>query len=390
MRRKEIVLYDKYVSYEDAHEIEETHDVLQMALPGQSYLVEKLNKVNTNQVTGEALKKIALGGKGGMGSQGDARDQDKQVDASSRVMVLSPPSQEAFDYNVSLDKVAVRFGDGTVEYLYQGESYTSKTYCPSRIFGEKDVKGWIETTKRLGRDYDDFSHTAQWDASDWHRKNEEFLTGESLEWSRRLYDELCGYKGAWKYVGLEGREHRRYRISIVNTLNLPLGKYYPSRYCELEQKAEWHKRNPEEAEKKAPPSWGDELSVARHHKNLYKAANRLWMDGDEEAFDKWMVESNNDHAYYVMWSLGKLKQHDWWPKAGGMVKYAGCWRDEESLKYPAQKLIRAEDESMDPDVKSVYLAELTKRGKMKYVEASPKLGDNSAEVKRNKHLNRLR
>ena len=97
--------------YEDDHDIEKDHDVIIMALPGQSYLKETMHKVSTTQVTGEALKKVALGGKGGMGSQGDAREQDKQVLSAARVMVLSDPSQEAFDHNANLDRVVVGFNE---------------------------------------------------------------------------------------------------------------------------------------------------------------------------------------------------------------------------------------------------------------------------------------
>lgn len=303
MSRKRIELEGRHVTYEDDWSVEENHDVIQMTLPGQSYLKETMHKVSTTQVTGEALKKVALGGKGGMGSQGDAREQDKQVLSTARVMVLSDPSQEVFDHNAALDRVAVKFNENLpTEYLhsswgvegmpeYMGEDlgkttvtyinnkdeevtqeidryktsiqyidkeniekYSRMIYCPSRILGEKKVKGWIELTKSFGRDYDEFSHSDTWDAADsmammekmyseWDA-NIEFatqlgtaidspcpITLKQLTVARERYDETCNYKGAWKYCRDEfdyedgqwirniKTKARRYMLHIVNTLN---------------------------------------------------------------------------------------------------------------------------------------------------------------------------
>ena len=106
------------------------------ALEGQIYLKETFHKVNTNQVTGEALKKVSVEGKGGFGSQGDARDQEKQVDVSARVMVLSDPSQEAFNHNTALEQVVVGWDEnGKAVYLNKGETITQRRYVPSHLFG---------------------------------------------------------------------------------------------------------------------------------------------------------------------------------------------------------------------------------------------------------------
>ena len=221
-----------YTSYEDKQSLEETHDMLRTTLPGQSYLKVPMNKVSTTQVTGEALKKISVGGKGGFGSQGDARDQEKQVIVGSRVMVLSDPSQEVFNHNASLEKIVYGWDDkGKPMYLHHGDKVTTKRHVPSHLFGDKKIKGMTEFTKSHGRDYDEFAHSGNWDASDAHRAlemsyanalmfNGTSVSLEQLEDARELYDELCNYRGAWKYVGVNGVEHRRYVIYIENTLNL--------------------------------------------------------------------------------------------------------------------------------------------------------------------------
>ena len=216
----------------DKQSLGDTHEMLVKALPGQSYVKETMHKVSTTQVTGEALKKISVGGKGGFGSQGDARDQEKQVIVTSRVMVMSDPVQEVFNHNASLEKIVGGWDDkGRPIYIKQGESLKTRKYVPSHLFGDPTIKGWIEFTKSHGRDYDEFSHSGSWDASDAQRGiemsyinglmfNNTCISQEDLDRTRALYDELCGYKDAWKYLGIDGAEHRRYVIYIYNTLNL--------------------------------------------------------------------------------------------------------------------------------------------------------------------------
>ncbi len=321
----------------DDYGLENTHDVLVLAKSGQSYIKEAFDKTSTTQVTGEALKKVSAGGKGGFSSSGDAREQDKQVDVTSRVMVMSSPSQEAFNHNVSLKKVAIKFGQNeprgdktvgditysprnTVEYRYEGETYTENVFIPSHLFGEKEIKGNVEITKTLGRDYDDFAHSGNWDPSDRQRvieklyaewdTNKEFvanlglptagdcpITAEMIKSSRNLYDELCGYSGAWKYLGLNGAEHRRYRIAIINTLNQDTPKTKPDPKKET-------RRN---------TTWTDEMSHARHHRGLYGfvTANYRLNNDDPEILAKWLDDHTPDHAYYVMHSLPTDSVEDW-------------------------------------------------------------------------------
>ena len=181
MAKKKEIYNGIYKTYEDQQSLEETHDMLVKALPGQSYILEPLNKVSTTQVTGDALMKVAVGGKGGFaaGTAGDVREKKKELNAEL----------------IRMEK---------------------KEIWMQRLI--------VMHTLGLERDYDDFTYQNDLDASD-HMRNAEFLlSGESLERIRKTYDEICGYRGAWRYVGLEGREHRRYRIYVYNTLNLNTAK----------------------------------------------------------------------------------------------------------------------------------------------------------------------
>ena len=213
-------------------EFADSHDMLTEALQGQVYLKAKFNKVNTNQVTGEALKKVSVGGKGGFGSQGDARDQEKQVQATARVMVMCGPTQEIFDYNALLEKKVVGWDEnGKPIYIKQGESYSYEKFVPSHIFGEKKIKGLTKFTTSHGRDYDEFVHSNQLDPADCQAYNEFFEI--DLERTRALYDELCGYKDAWKFCRddmewVDGQwvdevrryKARRYLFEVHNLINL--------------------------------------------------------------------------------------------------------------------------------------------------------------------------
>ena len=350
-------------------EFDKTHEMLIPLLDGQIYLKETFNKVNTNQVTGEALKKVSVGGKGGFGSQGDARDAAKQVDVTSRVMVLSGPSQEAFDHNASLDKIVIgwRKDNGRAIYLNNGESVVKRRFVPSHLFGSKEIKGWKEFVKSHGRDYDEFAHTAEWDASDSHRfiefMHKENIFGHSIDVDidsiREEYDELCGYKGAWKYVGIDGAEHRRYRFTIASEINIS-GEKPSLRY------------------NGGIPSWTDEHSTSRHHRDLYGfvTANYRLNNDDPQVLKDWLVEHNNDHGYYVMWLLEQQKPEMWSP-----IKPI-----VEQKVYPANKSIKAKRVRMSPeyeakrdrvdeltshlykDLKVVYRWEGTSKGKIRFLD----------------------
>ena len=257
------------VTYVDEQSLGETHDMIVKALPGQSYVKETMHKISTTQVTGEAIKKISVGGKGGMASGSDARDSVKEVDVTTRVMVLSDPSQTVFDHNASLEKKCVGFDDkGKPIYVGEGESYIQKIYDPSHLFGDnKNIKGDIEFTRTHGRDFDEFSHSNNLDPSDHQQAfemtylNEQFLgleeniTLKQLEALRERYDYICGYVGAWKYVGVNGAEHRRYTIHIENTLNFDTKK--PKK--EVYQAVGWQ--------------WDQEMPHSHHISSPYFATN---------------------------------------------------------------------------------------------------------------------
>lgn len=182
MAKKKETYNGKYRTYEDQQSLGETHDMLVEALPGQSYILEPLHKVSTTQVTGDALMKVAVGGKGGFaaGTAGDVREKKKELNAEL----------------IRMEKKEI--------WMQRLE---------------------VMHTLGIDRDYDDFTHQSELDASDYMRNAEFLLKGtEELLEIRKWYEEVCGYYGAWRYVGLEGREHRRYRIFIENTLNLNTSK----------------------------------------------------------------------------------------------------------------------------------------------------------------------
>ena len=147
------------------------------------------------------------------------------------------------------------------------------------------------------------------------------ISKEMLDGTRELYDELCGYRGAWKYLGLNGAEHRRYRISIINTLNTNDAKSYSvwknddgsigraEIIKDREPVLKWLDDNG--IIRKDIKFWPSEYSIARHHNDLHKIMNIVGrIDNQEEAdavLREWMLEHTADHSYYVMWFLDNLK-----------------------------------------------------------------------------------
>ena len=220
-----------HVSYEDDHSLAETHDIIVKALPGQSYLKEALHKVSTTQVTGDSLMKVSVGGKGGFGSQGDVREQTKELNAdvirmekkeffAQSLEVMQSASDGKLD-EVSHDdwtnkhraRMKAKHGEGRdyfdfnyqsacdprdlldmMEYLYETQDFRGhvdmKPFKMTQIQGGKPVEVTVDFNRRI--------------------------TKKTLERARNRYDELCGYIGAWKHAD------RRYKITIVNTLNLDI------------------------------------------------------------------------------------------------------------------------------------------------------------------------
>ena len=427
-----------HVHYPDEQSLGESHDMLVEALQGQSYVKETLHKVSTTEVTGEALKKVSAGGKGGMASGGDARDQEKQVEATSRVMVMSTPSQETFDHNVLPKQKAIRFGDvydGIVEYAYESK-HIGQVWCPSHLFGSKEVKGWVDMYVSIGRGYNDFAHSNSLDASDAQRfiekmyaewdGNVEFvkslglpadykcpISKETLDRTRDLYDELCGYKGAWKYLGLNGAEHRRYRIVIINTLNTQDSIKY--RYWKNEDGSVGRGVIIEDREpilkwlddngiiRKDIKSWPSEFSVARHHNDLHKIMNLVNKINDEDEANgvlrEWMLKHTSDHGYYVMWYLDQKKPKQWSvtnqsynkveaPKAN---KYIKARRVKMAPEYEAKReRIKELTSELYKDVKVVYNWEGTRAGKMKFVESNRAVQPEGWTCKDRERKNRIK
>ena len=342
---------------EQSEEYRSTHDMLEEALDGQVYLKETFHKVNTNQVTGEALKKVSVGGKGGFGSQGDARDQEKQVHATSRVMVLSGPSQEAFDRNATLDKTVIGWDDKLFPiYMNRGETITRKVFNPSHLFGDKETKGWIEISKTLGRDYDEFVHSNQLDASD-HQAMIEFMYMHcnmfgikfdlDIQATRDRYDHLCGYKDAWKYVGINGAEHRRYRFTVGNLLNQdkykPKKKAYKSKECYMTWEASSYNHHV------VGPNWA-----------LYLECN---------------PSARKDHVQHILHQLPTEKWDSSQERVYDNTKKVEPSEEFLKLKDAADRLERvrrleamAKSPKAANDWKTVYNWELTRNGKIKTFE----------------------
>ena len=327
-------------------ELAKTHDMLVTALPGQSYKKETFHKVSTTQVTGEALKKVSVGGKGGFGSQGDARDQKKEVESTARVMVMSGPAQAAFDFNALLDEKIVGWEERVVPFT-----------------GHKD---WVPIKAPVPpRDYDEFAHSGSWDASDNMRMAEFYLEGEQLERCRATYDELCGYKDAWKYLGYDGAEHRRYRITIVNDLNEPQEHTHTAHI--KDGKIVVTKGFTKKKEQKG--AWPEEASH-RHHNDIFKALNQYYYvhGEDEEYLKDWMLSNRNDHAAYVIWRLDQYKVY---PEQTTFYEIPVVEPSEEflAMKDAAEvlerkrKFLAFEKAPKLEDWKMVYKWELTKQGK---------------------------
>ena len=380
---------------EQSREYNDSHEMLVEALEGQVYVQETMHKVSTTQVTGEALKKVSVGGKGGFGSQGDARDQEKQVNVTSRVMVLSDPSQETFNINNSQKKIVKRFGEGTVEYGYEGDSWEYKVFDPRKarkyyvMENGKWKRKWANeeasyTTLRKshGRDYHEFAHSNELDPSD-HMKmmevqyaekdsNYEFakqfgleqefegITLEQLEDARERYDYLCGYKGAWMFLGLNGAEHRRYTFSVHNLINLNKSKPKKETFKGKEGYQGW------------------EASSYNHNSKVYAIYRDYYYNNHSEEWleEKMLGLDRKDCVQFVMWQLGEPQLWDWTKERV---------YDDGSNNIKAGKLIRASRVEMSEeyevireriselmnifDAKAVHKMECTRHGKLKFMEA---------------------
>jgi len=319
MAKKKEIRIGKYLTYEDQQSLEETHEMVVKALPGQSYVVESMNRVSTTQVTGDALMKVAVGGKGGFaaGTAGDVREKKKELNAEL----------------IRMEKKEV--------WMQRLE---------------------VMQTLGLERDYDDFTHQGDLDASDHMRNAEFYLAGTpELDRIREGYEEICGYRGAWKYVGLNGAEHRRYEISIQNTLNLQSEKPITT------LTSFWS----------APPNKREPRAYHCHHNDLYKALNQYYyVHGEDESYlDDWMTKSNQSHVGNIIWELGKQFDGKIW--APSTYK----WLNEKPKKPSKQSLeLKERAEALEKkrrlealkkapkleDWRIVYKWELTKEGKIMF------------------------
>ena len=202
----------KYITYKDQQSLGETHDMLVKALPGQSYVKETLHKVSTTQVTGDALMKVSVGGKGGFaaGTAGDVREKKKELNAELIRMEKKHIWMQRLEVMHTLGIERDYF-----DFTYQSESDASDYMRGIEwMYATQDIIPPLKLDKpvRYCQRHGNKNHIFEFGSG-------KKITKEKLEWYRGLYEELCGYRGAWKYLGLNGAEHRRYRISIENTLN---------------------------------------------------------------------------------------------------------------------------------------------------------------------------
>ena len=313
MSKRKKITKGIYQTFQEDRSLEETHDIIQKALPGQSYVLETMHQVSTTQVTGDALMKVAVGGKGGFaaGTAGDVREQKQDLNAD----VVRMESKEVFRQRLEV-------------YANTGQE----------------------------RDYDDFTYQSKLDASD-YMQNAEYYKVPGLDKLRETYDETCGYKGAWKYVGLNGAEHRRYMIRVENTLNLP----------EVNNKVKGNDGN-----------FWEPKSYACHHNQLYMFMNLSYYYNDDSILDNFMQSHNNGHAYFIMWWLDQNKVDDsWWLTDKPVDVRVNIEPSEEFLalkdkvdtyyKKKRLKVIKSDFwKERTRDWKMVYAWELTKDGKTKF------------------------
>ena len=312
MSKRTKITNGNYITFQEDRSLEETHDIIQKALPGQSYVLETMHKVSTTQVTGDALMKVAVGGKGGFaaGTAGDVREQKQELNAD----VVRMESREVFRQRLEV-------------YANTGQE----------------------------RDYDDFTYQGEQDASD-YMQNAEYYKVPGLKKLREVYDETCGYKGAWKYVGLNGAEHRRYMIKVENTLNLP---------------------EPSKSKGNGGNFW-EPKSYACHHNQLYMYMNLSYYYNDDSILDNFMKSHNNGHAYFIMWWLDQNKVDDSWWMTDRPVPVKDdnkpseeflALKDKVDSFYRKRRLEVIKNpwwKECTRDWRVVYNWELTKQGKTKF------------------------
>ena len=176
---------------------------------------------------------------------------------------------------------------------------------------------------------------------------------------RTTYDEICGYKGAWKYVGLDGAEHRRYQISVQNTLNF-----------------DSHKESSKPYKRDGYMNW--EASSYNHNNKVYSILRDYHYNQHDESWlrDKMLGLGRKDCVQFMIWQLGECKPWDWTKERVF---------DNTVIAEPSEDYLRLKDISdrlererrlkaleMAPraadDWKTVYNWELTKSGKIKTFE----------------------
>ena len=353
MPNKNKITNGKYITYEDYQSLGDTHDMIVKALPGQSYVKETLHKVSTTQVTGDALMKVSVGGKGGFaaGTAGDVREQKKELNAE----VIRMEKKEVFAQRLAVMQ-ELGIEREYYDFMHQSECDASDymkglewLYRNQDVIPPEKLEKTIKYAQRHG------NKTLIYE----YGKGEKY-SKERLNKARERYDEICGYRGAWKFLGFDGNEHRRYRIFVFNTLNF---------------------NDPSNENKGRGGNYWEPKSYSCHHKDLYHYMNLSYIYNDDSILDDWMAKANNGHAAHIIWWLDQQKK-EFNPETWYVFDPAGR---TEVVKKPSEEFLRIKDKmecfyrkkrleviksdswkELTRDWRVVYNWELTKQGKVKF------------------------
>ena len=188
---------------------------------GESYIIEPQHAVSTTQVTGEALKKVSVGGKGGFaaGTSGDVRNKKKEVQAEGRLFVGTKTAQAAKQFNDELGSVirGLRWSP-EMEQKLKG-SPLSKTEGGAQL----PLAQIMEYRSKRSESYTDFAYQNNLTPSDGIKAMQSLhaqglIEDSVMDSANKRYDNLVGYEGAHKNLS------KKVIVQKVPTLNLTTKK----------------------------------------------------------------------------------------------------------------------------------------------------------------------
>ena len=191
---------------------------------GQSYI-----KIPLHQAAGESAG--LAGGKGGFGSQGDAREAVGQVSAGQATQSAADFQRLIQDlYTTSPEVMTDAQRNNALEIIRNIAKEkrvvdTGKATRPTSLTGEK-VAGKFTEAGVASNPLGNVGYGILKGMSN-SIKNRESLTPRTLEEINETFDKFMGYEGAHKNLD------RKFRIGVANDLNLPLKKDGPKRTEEV-------------------------------------------------------------------------------------------------------------------------------------------------------------